>query len=70
MVIAGQGGREVADPWVKPERSMLHMVASAKEIKGPVKSNIILPVRDNGQEVPVYKARLPASQVYEIQQYS
>jgi len=36
-------------------------------------------VRDNGQEVPVYKAsrspelemaRLPASQVYEIQQYS
>ena len=34
---------------------MLHEVASAKGIKGPVKSNIMLPVRDNGQEVSVYR---------------
>lgn len=40
----GPGWTGSGGPWVKPERSMLHMVASDTEIKGPVKSNIMLPV--------------------------
>ena len=40
----GPGWTGSGGPWVKPERSMLHMVASSTEIKGPAKSNIMLPV--------------------------
>ena len=36
---SGSGG-----PWVKPEQSMLHLVAGSTEVKGPVKFNASLPV--------------------------
>ncbi len=35
---AGSGG-----PWVKPEQSMMHLVASSTEVKGPSKYSSILP---------------------------
>lgn len=40
----GPGWTGSGGPWVKPERSMLHLVASTTELKGPAKSHIILPV--------------------------
>ena len=36
---AGSGG-----PWVKPEQSMMHLVASTVEVKGPSKYNAVLPI--------------------------
>ncbi len=39
---AGSGG-----PWVKPEESMLHLVASTTEVKGPIVYSGVLPVPEN-----------------------
>jgi hypothetical protein len=36
---AGSGG-----PWVRPEQSMMHLVASSTEAKGPVRFDAVLPV--------------------------
>ncbi len=38
---AGSGG-----PWVKPEQSMMHLVASTTEVKGPSVFNAVLPKPD------------------------
>ncbi|HBB91356.1 MAG TPA: glycosyl hydrolase [Bacteroidales bacterium] len=39
---AGSGG-----PWVKPEESMLHLVASSTEVKGPISYTGVLPMPEN-----------------------
>ncbi|GHT24229.1 hypothetical protein FACS189419_09040 [Planctomycetales bacterium] len=40
---SGPGWTGSGGPWIKPENSMLHLVASEKNVKGPVKLNEQLP---------------------------
>ena len=40
----GPGWTGSGGPWVKPERSMLHLVASTTHVRGPSQSDVILPV--------------------------
>ena len=41
---SGPGWTGSGGPWVKPEQSMQHLVASSVEVKGPVRFNKRLPV--------------------------